>query len=156
MLGFACPASSCATCSVLPAAHSSSRPTTCFPLKCARVCGSTASTARNSSCTSSGRRSIAAVVSGGEGGALSSGFDFDGLRAALSTPLGFLAGWTHYLAFDLFAGAWIVRESARLSVEPRPYLFFTLMTGPIGLAGFLLRRWWCLRSWSQLGEPDLV
>lgn len=94
---------------------------------------------------------ISALASGSGGG-----FDFDGLRAALSAPVGFLAGWTHYLAFDLFVGAWIVRESGRLDVEPRPYLFFTLMAGPLGLMSFLLRRWLRLRSLGQLGESDLL
>jgi len=88
---------------------------------------------------------------GGEGG-----FDFDGLRAALGTPRGFLAGWTHYLSFDLFIGAWIVRESGRLGVEPRPYLLLTLVAGPIGLGGFLFRRWLRLRTLGQLGDQDLV
>lgn len=84
------------------------------------------------------------------------GFAFDDLRAVLSQPIGFLTGWTHYLAFDLFVGAWIVRESARLEVEPRAYLFFTLMAGPLGLMSFLLRRWLRLRSLGQLGGTDLV
>ncbi len=83
-------------------------------------------------------------------------FDFDGLRAALGTPRGFLAGWTHVLAFDLFIGAWTVRESARLEVEARPYLLLTLVAGPIGLGGFLVRRWFRLRTLGQLGEPDLI
>jgi len=73
-------------------------------------------------------------------GAPLSGFDFEGVRAGLTTPVGFLAGWTHYIAFDLFVGAWIVRESRRLAVEPRVYLFFTLMAGPLGLMSFLVRR----------------
>lgn len=89
-------------------------------------------------------------------GAGQGGFDFDGLRGALGTPRGFLAGWTHYLAFDLFIGAWIVRESGRLGVEPRPYLLLTLVAGPIGLGGFLIRRWLRLRTLGQLGEPDLI
>jgi hypothetical protein len=93
-----------------------------------------------------------AMVSGGAGG----GFDFDGMRAAMGTPLGFLAGWTHFIVFDLFVGAWIVRESNRLSVEPRPYLFFALMAGPIGLGSFLVRRSLRLRSWGQIGEVDLA
>jgi hypothetical protein len=84
------------------------------------------------------------------------GFAFEGLRAALATPRGFLAGWSHYLAFDLFVGAWIVREASRLGIEPRPYLFFTLVAGPLGLGGFLLRRWLRLRTLGQLGELDLI
>ena len=93
-----------------------------------------------------------AVAAGGGKG----GFDFDGLRTALGTPRGFLAGWTHYLAFDLFIGAWIVRESGRLGVEPRFYLLLTLVAGPVGLGSFLIRRWLRLRTLGQLGEPDLI
>ena len=95
---------------------------------------------------------IAALSAVGEGG----GFDFDGLRSALSTPLGFLVGWTHFIAFDLFVGAWIVRDSARIDVEPRAYLFFTLMAGPLGLGSFLARRWLRLRQLGQLGDTNLV
>jgi hypothetical protein len=95
---------------------------------------------------------LAAFVAGGAG----QGFGFDGLRLALATPLGFLAGWTHYLAFDLFVGAWIVREASRLAVEARPYLLATLLAGPVGLGAFLVRRALRLRSFGQLGAPDLV
>jgi hypothetical protein len=94
---------------------------------------------------------VAAVVTGREGG-----FGYEGVRSALGTPLGFLAGWTHYLVFDLFVGAWVLRESQRIEVEPRLYLFFTLMAGPIGLGGFLVRRWLRLRSLGQIGEVDLI
>ena len=86
----------------------------------------------------------------------SQGFGFEGLRQALSEPVGFLAGWTHYLAFDLFVGAWILRDSARLDLEPRAYLFFTLMAGPLGLMSYLVRRSLRLRSAGQLGGTDLV
>lgn len=94
------------------------------------------------------------------GAAIASG-DFGGLdpasvRAALGSPLGFLAGWTHFLAFDLFCGAWIVREARRLGLEPRPYLVFALLAGPIGLGGFLARRALHLRSLGRLGEVDLA
>jgi hypothetical protein len=41
-------------------------------------------------------------------------FDFDGIHAALTTPVGFVVGWAHSLAVDVFVGAWIVRESRRL------------------------------------------
>ncbi len=94
---------------------------------------------------------VAALASGG-----GQGFGFDGLRTALSEPLGFLAGWTHYLAFDLFIGAWILREAARLDLEPRPYLFLTLMAGPLGLMAFLVRRSLRLRDVGQLGRADLL
>jgi hypothetical protein len=84
------------------------------------------------------------------------GFDFEGIRAGLSSDLGLLAGWTHYLAFDLFAGAWIVREARRLELEPRVFLFFTLMAGPIGLGAFLARRAVRLRGLGQIGETDVA
>lgn len=96
----------------------------------------------------------AAIVSG-ELQALQ-GLDAASVRAGLSSPLGFLAGWTHFLAFDLFCGAWIVREARRLALEPRPYLVFTLLAGPIGLGGFLVRRALHLRSLGRLGEVDLA
>ena len=85
-------------------------------------------------------------------GGLSGGFDFESLRTGLSTPGGFVTGWTHYLVFDLFVGAWILRESARISIEPRLFLFFTLMAGPIGLGTFLVRRALRLRRFAGLGD----
>ena len=47
-----------------------------------------------------------------------------------------LAGWIHYLAFDLFVGAWESRDSQRLGI-PRlvmvPCYVMTFMLGPVGL-----------------------
>ena len=47
-----------------------------------------------------------------------------------------LAGWVHYLAFDLFIGAWETRDAMARRV-PRlllaPCLVMTFMLGPIGL-----------------------
>lgn len=47
-----------------------------------------------------------------------------------------LAGWVHYLAFDLFIGAWESRDSQQLGI-PRlvmvPCYLMTFMLGPIGL-----------------------
>jgi hypothetical protein len=95
---------------------------------------------------------VAAAIAGGGLG----GVGYASLQSALATPLGFLAGWTHYLAFDLFVGAWIVREARRLDVESRPYLVFAFLLGPLGLGAFLVRRAARLRSSGQLGEADLV
>ena len=57
-----------------------------------------------------------------------------------------LAGWVHYLAFDLFIGAWEVRDATERGV-PRllvaPCLVLTFLFGPIGLLcyhGVRLRR----------------
>lgn len=51
-----------------------------------------------------------------------------------------MAGWLHYLAFDLFMGAWIVRESRKASISHWfiiPILPMTLLFGPIGFVLFL-------------------
>jgi hypothetical protein len=47
-----------------------------------------------------------------------------------------LAGWIHYLCFDLFIGAWEVRDSQRNGIPHLvviPCLIMTFMLGPIGL-----------------------
>jgi hypothetical protein len=50
-------------------------------------------------------------------------------------PWMLLAGWTHYLAFDLWVGSWEVRD-ARTHRIPHwlvlPCLFLTFMFGPAG------------------------
>ncbi len=103
---------------------------------------------------------LAAVYAGLLAGAIATspgqGLGYEGLRSALGAPVGFLAGWAHYLVFDLFVGAWVLRESRRIRVEPRPYLLFTLLAGPIGLGTFLVRRWLRLRSLGQIGDVDLI
>ncbi|MEO1043225.1 MAG: ABA4-like family protein [Pseudomonadota bacterium] len=81
----------------------------------------------------------------------SEGNGFDGesfsslasVMALLSNPWSALIGWAHFLAFDLFVGAWIVRD-ARVSRVPHILilvpLFFTLMAGPVGLLLYLILR----------------
>ena len=54
-----------------------------------------------------------------------------------------LAGWLHYLAFDLFVGAWEVREAQRVGLPHwliLPALALTFLFGPIGLLVFLAFR----------------
>jgi hypothetical protein len=51
------------------------------------------------------------------------------------------AGWLHYLAFDLFVGAYIVRESIKLNIARWIYslmLPFTFMFGPVGYLLFFM------------------
>jgi hypothetical protein len=61
-----------------------------------------------------------------------------------------LAGWVHYLAFDLFVGGWIVRRARREGLPHAlvlPALPATFLFGPIGLLLFFaLRALWRLRS----------
>ena len=54
-----------------------------------------------------------------------------------------LAGWLHYLAFDLFVGAWEVRTARREGIPHLlvlPCLVLTFLFGPIGLLLFLALR----------------
>lgn len=51
-----------------------------------------------------------------------------------------LAGWLHYLAFDLFIGAWQVRRARAIGLPHLlvvPCLILTFLAGPIGLLAFL-------------------
>src|SRR5580704_14239817 len=52
-----------------------------------------------------------------------------------------LAGWVHYLAFDLFIGSWQVRDARRNHVPfalVAPCLVVTFFFGPIGLLMYLI------------------
>lgn len=65
----------------------------------------------------------------------------EGVRLLLSTPQALLAGWVHYLAFDLFIGAWQT-EDAPVANIPHwlllPCLALTFVAGPVGLLCYLL------------------
>jgi hypothetical protein len=58
-----------------------------------------------------------------------------GVTQLFANPWLLLAGWLHYLAFDLLIGTWEARDSIERRV-PRwvlvPCLFLTLMFGPTG------------------------
>jgi len=59
-----------------------------------------------------------------------------GVAALFRSPWALLAGWVHYLAFDLFVGAWEVRDAARRQVPHLavvPALALTFLFGPVGL-----------------------
>ncbi|NNE61701.1 MAG: DUF4281 domain-containing protein [Woeseia sp.] len=54
-----------------------------------------------------------------------------------------LAGWVHYLAFDLFIGGWIAVNADKVGINrlvQAPVLVTTFMFGPVGLALFLAMR----------------
>ena len=54
-----------------------------------------------------------------------------------------LAGWVHYLAFDLFVGAWEVRDAGRVGVPHWlvvPCLLLTFLFGPAGLLAYAIVR----------------
>jgi hypothetical protein len=67
----------------------------------------------------------------------------NGVMTLFTSPHMALVGWVHYLAFDLFIGAWQVRDARRRSIHHGfviPCLFLTLMAGPIGLLAYLVLR----------------
>ena len=79
-----------------------------------------------------------------EGGGFGS---LEQVKTLLSNDAALLAGWVHYLAFDLFIGAWIAHRSDEIGLSrilQFPILLATFMMGPIGLLAFL-----CLRSFYK-------
>jgi len=52
-----------------------------------------------------------------------------------------LAGWVHYLAFDLFIGRWMLLDSQRVDLSHwlmLPCLALTFLFGPIGLLMYVI------------------
>jgi hypothetical protein len=67
-----------------------------------------------------------------------------GVRALFDNPWALLAGWTHYLAFDLFIGGWEVRDAQQRGIPHLlivPALVLTFLLGPAGLLLYLATRW---------------
>ena len=66
-----------------------------------------------------------------------------GVTALFSKSGNVMLGWTHYLAFDLFVGAWEIEDAGK---EGLPHwlmlvmLLLTLMVGPVGLLTYLIIR----------------
>ncbi|MDQ4087903.1 MAG: ABA4-like family protein [Pseudomonadota bacterium] len=77
---------------------------------------------------------------GAEGGGFGS---IEEVRALFADDSALAAGWLHYMAFDLFVGAWIVRDALEAGV-PRllliPCLALTFLFGPSGLLLYLVLR----------------
>ena len=66
-----------------------------------------------------------------------------GVSALFKNPWLLLAGWVHYLAFDLFTGAWIARDSLERGISlwfRLPCLAATFLAGPMGLLLYFLIR----------------
>ncbi|MDZ4868235.1 MAG: ABA4-like family protein [Alphaproteobacteria bacterium] len=67
----------------------------------------------------------------------------DGVMKLFSVKEALVAGWAHYLVFDLFIGAWQARDAQRIGLNHFiliPCLALTLLVGPIGLLAYLLIR----------------
>ena len=83
---------------------------------------------------------IASAWGGSEGGFSS----LDGVASLFANRWLLLAGWTHYLAFDLLVGVWEVHDSRERGIPHLlvvPCLALTFMFGPAGwLLYQLIRR----------------
>lgn len=59
-----------------------------------------------------------------------------GVAALFSAPGALLGGWVHYLAFDLFVGAWMAEDAPRAGLPHwllLPCLGLAFVSGPAGL-----------------------
>ncbi len=68
----------------------------------------------------------------------------DGVMALFASPWAALAGWVHYLCFDLFVARWMMHDAPDAGYRLAPVLLLTLLFGPAGLLCYL-----ALRSWLQ-------
>lgn len=70
-------------------------------------------------------------------------YSVQGLMAMFRSEGAIVVGWTHYLAFDLFAGLWIARDADKRGASRLvqvPFLLVTFMAGPAGLFAWLIAR----------------
>ena len=70
-------------------------------------------------------------------------------------PHNLLAGWIHYLAFDLFVGAWEVRDAQRVGLHHLlvvPCLLLTFFFGPVGLLLYFVLRFAFKRKFFVGGD----
>ncbi len=75
------------------------------------------------------------------------------VRALFDVPGLLVAGWLHYLAFDLFVGVWIAERSQRIGLPHLatvPMLILTFMLGPVGFLCFMAVRAWRRRQTHSL------
>jgi hypothetical protein len=66
------------------------------------------------------------------------------VMTAFTAPWLVVAGWIHYLAFDLFVGAWITRDSQRRNINHLlvvPCLILTFLAGPVGFLLYAIIRY---------------
>lgn len=87
-------------------------------------------------------------------GAAEGGFSsLAGVMKLFTNEWAVLAGWIHYLAFDLFVGIWEVKDAEKRGISHWlvvPCLILTFMLGPIG---FLLYS--ILRFFKSRGEKNV-
>jgi len=78
----------------------------------------------------------------------------DSVAALFAAKPLLLAGWVHYLAFDLFVGNWILRRSQEDGIPHWlmvPVLLATFLFGPLGYLAYLL-----LKASFGIGSNDRI
>jgi Domain of unknown function (DUF4281) len=76
-----------------------------------------------------------------------------GVTALFSLPGNVMLGWTHYLAFDLFVGAWQAEDSAKIGIPHWAIIVplgLTFLFGPIGLLTYVAIR--TIHLWRRHGR----
>ena len=84
------------------------------------------------------------------------GFSLTGVSALFDHPNGVIVGWSHYLVFDLFVGAWIGRDALKRGVGPglrMPSQLGSYVFGPVGLVIYFIGRWLTGKGGWQL-DPE--
>lgn len=85
------------------------------------------------------------------------GFDtFDAVKQLFTSDLALLAGWIHYLAFDLLVGGHIDERAERAGIGRLailPALTLTFLFGPAGWLLYRTQEWLTLRSRERRVDP---
>lgn len=93
-----------------------------------------------------------AIVLGSHWGESEGGFgSLKEVGMLFANPYALLGGWIHYLAFDLFIGAWEVRDAQKHQVPHLavvPCLLLTFIFGPVGLLLYFVLRYALRRQFS--------
>jgi len=86
------------------------------------------------------------------------GFDtLANVQQLFTYPAAALAGWVHYLAFDLFVGGVIAKQADKIGLSrliQAPVLLLTFMFGPFGYLLFMLIKAAMLRFKSTATESE--
>ena len=78
------------------------------------------------------------------------------VSALFENPWALLAGWAHYLAFDLFIGGWEVRDAQQRGIPHLlmvPVLVLTFLLGPGGFLLYLVIRSFSPSGWQAATRP---
>ncbi len=83
------------------------------------------------------------VAQGFNGDSFESFNTLSGIASLFTNKTALLAGWIHYLAFDLMVGLYITTNAEKYVVNRFliiPCLLFTFMLGPVGLLLYIIIR----------------